>query len=87
MKQIIQHYYRPVIICNQHQGYCSDRIICKMMTLNKIHYNLQNQLFVSSLHHLESPHTLSMLIRIESSRIYTHHKQLKIAYNKTERES
>jgi hypothetical protein len=31
--------YEPVIVCNRKQGHYSGSKICKMMTLNEIHYS------------------------------------------------
>jgi hypothetical protein len=44
-----------------------------MMALNEIRYNPATVFLV-----LKSIHTQSMLFRIESTRRYTHHKQVKV---------
>jgi hypothetical protein len=50
VKSSTKHHsaYGPVIICNCKQGYYSDRRICKMMTLNEIHYNPEWNLILTS---------------------------------------
>ena len=61
-----------MIIFNRKQGHYSDRYgsICEMMTLNEIRYNpaASNFLLLVGLA-LKSPHTHSMLLRIESTGI------------------
>jgi hypothetical protein len=75
--------YGPVIhvICNRKQGHYSDRRICEMMTLNEIRYNpaTSNVLSVVGLV-LKSSHTQNMLLQIESTGRYSHHKQVKVVY-------
>ena len=79
MKQISQHDL--VIICNRKQGHYSDRRICEMMTLNEIRYNPAASTFLLVVGlALKSPHTHSMLLRIESSGRYTHHKHVIMVY-------
>ena len=71
-----------MIICNRKQGHHSDRRICEMMTLNEIRYNPAASTFLLVVRlALKSPHTHSMLLRIESTGIYTHHKHVTLTYN------
>ena len=82
-----QSTYDLVIICNRKQGHYSDRRICEMMTLNEIRYNPAASTFLLVVGlALKSPHTHSMLLRIESTGIYTHHKQATVVYYYIERE-
>jgi hypothetical protein len=77
MKQIIQHL-GAVMNCNRKQGHFSDRRICKMMTSNDIRYNPATSTFLSVVClAFKSSHMQNMLLRIESTGIYIHHKQLK----------
>ena len=59
-----------------------------MMTLNEIRYNPATSTFwlVVGLA-LKSPHMHSMLLRIESTGIYTHHKQVIVVRYYIEKES
>ena len=77
-----------MIICNRKQGHKSDRRIYEMMTLNEIRYNPAASTFLLEVGlALKSPHTHSMLLRIESTGRYTHHKQVIMVYYYIERES
>jgi hypothetical protein len=76
------------MICNRKQGNYIDRRIYEIMTLNKIHYNPATLTFLSLVClDLKSPHTQNMLLRIQSTRRYTHHKQVKVVYYYIEMES
>jgi hypothetical protein len=71
--------YGPVIICNRKQGYYTGHRICKMMTLNEIHYIHPTSYHLSVVCLvLRSHHTQCMLLRIDSSGKYTHHNQMKV---------
>jgi hypothetical protein len=74
-----------VILCNRIQGQYSDRRICKIMTLNEIHYNLFCNRF-SSFWKVFIRKTCSRLC-IESAGRYSHHKQVKVVYCYIDKES
>jgi hypothetical protein len=58
------------------------------MTVNEILYNPATSTFLSVVHlALKRPHTQKLLLRIELTGIYTHHKQVKVVYNYIEKES
>jgi hypothetical protein len=53
--------------------------ICEIMTLNQSHYNPGTSTFLSVVAlSLKISHTQSMLLRIESTGRYTHHKKVKV---------
>ena len=57
------------------------RRVCEMITLNDIRYNpATSTLWLVVGLALKSPHTHSMLLRIESTGRYTHHKQVIVVY-------
>jgi hypothetical protein len=80
--------YVPVIFCNRKQGHYNNRRLCKMMTLNEIHYNPATSIFLYVVCLvLKSPHTQNMLLRNESTGRCTHHKQVKVVCYYIEKES
>jgi hypothetical protein len=89
MKQIIQHNYEPVIICNSKQGLVySDRRICEIMTLNGIRYTSATSTFLTVVGlALKSSDTQPMLLCIDSTGRYTHHNQVKVVHYYIEKES
>jgi hypothetical protein len=84
-------HYGSVMICNHKQGHYSDRRICDKDDFNEIHYNPATSTFTTFLVCLvlKSLHTdtQNMLLRIESSGRYTHHKQAKVIHYYIEKES
>ena len=69
-----------MIICNRKQGHYSDRRICEIMTLNEIRYILASSTFwlVVGLDLKKNHHTPDMSLRIESTGIVTHRKQVRV---------
>jgi hypothetical protein len=80
--------YGPVIICNCTKCSYSDHRNCEIMTLKRIYYNPVTSTFLSAVYiALKSSHKQNMLLRIESTDRYTHHKQVKVEYYYIEKES
>jgi hypothetical protein len=80
--------YKPMIVCNRKQRYYSDRRICEIMILNEmhsLHCNPATSTFLSEVGLVWKSRTQNRLLHIESTRRYTHHKQVKVVYNFVEK--